>query len=1123
MYYTYDRNNKPDKPYAYLASANKDYIGTIQAREISGDLCYNNISQISFVVNKYENGIKTENYDEIENLMLVEISYTSWFQITTCNEVGTGLNSRKEITALSLENEATSKILTSFGQLGVDTDEQGGLDRYCLYNLNDIDHSILHIFIDKLPSWSIGYVDPEITKEYRSFTDDSIGAYAFLTTSVAEAFECVFSFNTFDQTVSAYTLANAGRDTQIFLDYKNLIKKLNKKSEASDIFTVMTVAGGDDRGSTMGIVEVNPAGSNQIYNFEYFKPKMSESLRTKLTEYEVAYENLKESFGVQLDRWNTLIDELGKLKTKYPENESSTNWTEYGLSSLQTKSDYYHERMSQYTTSNQNASYKENQRIWAAINAEIAVRKAQITAKEAEIAAQEKLVQGMKINLREFLGETLFKELSRYWHETTFTDSTFIVTDKMTEAEAFQMRRDLLNAALTKLATVSKPQFTLDIDAVNFTEIPEFMDYTKELELGNIITVDMGDGLITEARILKIHMDWDKPDNFSITISSKNSLDGFEYEFAEILSLPNAAGTANAISGAGWNNAKAKVPEFDDYKSGNLDLQKQKLLSGKGEEVVVDTTGMLLKRFDYSQNKYSDNQLWATSNGICLTKNSWQDVAMAIGEGEYNGGRLYGVWADLICGDLLLSKELRILNADSSIVLNEKGATFKDCDITITRGASVLSLNATDGIKITKSGVNQFYVDGSGNIVFAGNLSGATGTFSGQMTAGSININNRFIVDSNGNATIGGYATTSELNAVSSTASSAASTANSLYYGLQTGTTTINGGCITTGTINAKFVTGGTLTGVVFNSVGSDANMKIENGNILINGFNGYLRGANSMASTSYSKIIGMSSNGNIVIGHDSSVYSEYGGSTQTVNMYTDSFNIKRNSNGQSTSVNITGSLSVSGSFNPSSVSTDSIYLSGTSLYVNGGTSLTSYLGGQFASSTHSHSISNLSVSYTGSDNIIFSGAHNGASVTYCQRTFERKSSSDVRLKHSILPLEELPDDLFFSLKAKQYGFKSNIYNDKINFGFIAQQVESAFLSHGLDPFKYNLIELEETRDYTDEGLYVKDMVHRINYNNFISWNVSMTQKLYKKVDEQKSRIDSLEERVAQLEQKLLN
>lgn len=67
----------------------------------------------------------------------------------------------------------------------------------------------------------------------------------------------------------------------------------------------------------------------------------------------------------------------------------------------------------------------------------------------------------------------------------------------------------------------------------------------------------------------------------------------------------------------------------------------------------------------------------------------------------------------------------------------------------------------SDGINVFSWGNLKFRIDNNGNItannatlnngIFSGTLSGATGTFKGQMTAGSINIGSNFSVDSNGN------------------------------------------------------------------------------------------------------------------------------------------------------------------------------------------------------------------------------------------------------------------------------------------------------------------------------------------------------------------------------------
>lgn len=710
MIFSYDAYKRLDRPFTYLATPNKDYIGTIQSRDLQTDLCFNNISETNFKVNKYEDGKLTSHYDDIAELMLVELTYIGWFQITNIERVGNGNNEYVNITALSLENEACSKTLTSFGQLGIETDEQGGLDRYCLIDPADTAHSIMHIWQEKMPSWTIGYIDPFITKEYRTFTEDEVDGYSFLTGKVSETFECIFQFNTFEQTVNAYKLENIGDITSIYLSYDNLIKSINVKSNTSDIKTVLTVSGGDDQGTPLGIIEVNPSGSNQISNFSFYKPLMSNSLQLKLDAYEIEYNNRLNNFTPAVDGLQTLYEELGLLNTKLPNVVTSTNWSEYGLAELNTKYNYYNERMALYigkTDSTSLTNYNSNRVFRDAVEAELKIRRSQVATKETQIANQKMLCESLTLDIETYLGVELYKELSRYCHYDTFVDDTFVVTSAMTDAEALEMKRELLKMAQDKLAKKCKPQYSIEVDAINFTKIPEFISYSEQLYLGNIMTLDFGDDVLVESRLLKLHINWDGKDDFNMTFSSKNKLDGFEYEFAEIQSLPNKAGTAYGISGTGWNKAKNKTNTFDQYMNSTLDLAKQKLQNSNNQEFTADSTGTLWKKWLDDQNKYSPNQMWGTGNGIYLTQTAWNTVSMAIGEGLYNGQTVYGVWADVLCGRILLGNALDISNSSGTYTINNNG-------FTATNGIYSVGINPntpSDILNVKISGVNQLYVD----------------------------------------------------------------------------------------------------------------------------------------------------------------------------------------------------------------------------------------------------------------------------------------------------------------------------------------------------------------------------------------------------------------------------
>lgn len=1082
MIFSYDAYKRLDRPYVYLAKPNKDYIGTIQARELNTATCFNDISTATFKVNKYEDGEETLHYDDIALLKLIEVTYMGWFQITEINQKGDGNNEYIEVVALSLENEATSKLLTSFGQLGVETDEQGGLDRYCLHDIADTSHSILHIWQQKMPAWSIGYVDPKITKEYRTFTDDEVSAYTFLTSTVSETFECIFQFDSFAQTVSAYKLENIGKMTSIYLSYDNLIKSTALSSNFKDIKTVFTVAGGDDNGTPLGIIEVNPTGNNQITNFSYYKKDMSEALRNKLDLYEVEYNNRLEGFTNATDVLKELYDELGQLKTKIPSDVNSTNWTLYGLDELNTKYNYYNERMSVYigkTDSTSLANYSSNFVLREAVNAQLTIRKAEVSAKELAIENQRLLCESLTLNLRDYLGENLYKELSRFYHEDTFTDDTFVVTESMTDAEALEMKRELLKMAQDKLAQVCKPSYTLEVDAINFTAIPEFQKYTEQLELGNIITLDFGDGILVESRLLKMNINWDNLDDFSLTFSSKNRLDGFYSEFAEIVSQSSSASTSQHLNGTGWNNAKNKTSTFDEYMNETLDLANQKLKSSENEEFTADSTGTKWKKWLSDQNKYSPNQMWGTGNGLFLTQNSWQSVSMAIGEGLYNGATVYGVWGEILCGNILLSKNLHVINANSSIIMNENGATFKDCDITINKGTSTLKLNASDGIKLTNNGVTQFYIDGSGNAIFSGKLSAASGTFTGSMTAGSININNRFIVDSNGNLT-----------------------ANNV---------TLNSGSFS-GSISASSISGSTITGssfsaqngnynMVLNSAGLNfTNMSNSGDQLIINSLNiGWKRSDSSLSTILLPGVVStpeLQAQGIKIVGTTNFVISNPSNASVKINddVILTSGNYRTYS--PSTS-NIVGDLTddknirFSGGYNAASVT---------------------YVQTYFARTSHSHDSTSIYGIPTGAGNITLQGSLNAASVTYVQDTFVRKDSSDFRLKYNIVSMNDEFLSIYNGFKPKMYKFKDNLFSDKKCSGLLAQEIITNFGINGLDWREYDLIEEYKTRDYLSEGMYTGDTAYRVKYENLHAYHIAFGQFLY-------SEIDKLRKEVLELKQ----
>lgn len=116
-------------------------------------------------------------------------------------------------------------------------------------------------------------------------------------------------------------------------------------------------------------------------------------------------------------------------------------------------------------------------------------------------------------------------------------------------------------------------------------------------------------------------------------------------------------------------------------------------------------------------------------------------------------------------------------------------------------------------------------------------------------------------------------------------------------------------------------------------------------------------------------------------------------------------------------------------------------------------------------------------------------------------------TSSDRRLKEDIVVFDDKYRTFFSKLNPVQYKRK-NSSNDKICFGFIAQDVEKAFTESNLDAEKYDVL------NKYDSGSFKDGKEYSLAYEEFIALNTMAIQDLQKENAELKSRLSALEERL---------
>lgn len=982
--FCYDTYLNLEEPDIYLANPNKKFLsnGAIKTLDLASELYFNNISSITFTCYYMRNGVVNKDYDNIIEGNLLLVKNIGWFQITEVKENGIGINKTKSIKALTLENEFCHKYLTSFGSMGVDEDWDGGLDLYYLWNEALPDKSILHIALEKLPAWKVGYIDPTITTEPRAFNVDRIDAYSFLTNNVSETYNCIFIFDTFEMSVNVYNPDNIGNLTDLYFSHHNLVKELNKDINLKDVKTVLYVEGGEYGTTTLDITEVNPTHSNFVSNWNYFKPRMSLELQEKLDEYTAEYKKRQELYQKYLvtdsESLNKLYEQLDDLKNRVPilevqdfnerllaleeeiNNESnaankeslrkqyinlvnekikfleqqdeyvSTEWDLYGSVELQTMFDAYNGVLSLFAGKSDSVSlqmYNDTYQILYGTNGIVEnqkIRENEIKICENKITEVKKKLEDVSINTREFLGDTLYEELSHFIYEDVFTDTTFTATSTMTDLERLEMEQELYKESLKQLEKVSKPNPTFTLNSMDFAAIKDFIPLTDNMKLGDFATVELRENTeelpseTVQVRLLKIAINWTSND-FSLTFSSTTSLEEGIWNWSEIRDQAQSTSNSLDLNGNGWNYSANQSSFVRDFMLSPLNTALNKLKSSDKEEVTVDNSGIHCKEYNANTGTYSDEQLWITRNLICFSNDSFRTVCTALGKVVVNGKELYGLVAQYLYGSLIAGQNLIISNDNGSFTVNGEGVSISQLDLEIENDHYKIQLgnmnNSADDDIFTiwkKNGstlTKQLYFN-NGDLTITGMFNALSGSKFGNWVIGTdsiyykynefgklggmyfgvdgISIGTKFKVTKDGDLTTTNGDYTGKITSTSGKIGNVNITPSGLYGGYIQADTIKSIG--STGSDYTMIYGGNIVTYGSYNYIMNDgffhdpidgvterSKVVIKNGTILLRGINAFLRGyVDAAENGGYYNIAGMSRQGNIVLGHSGDVRTSY-------------------------------------------------------------------------------------------------------------------------------------------------------------------------------------------------------------------------------------------------------
>ncbi len=374
-----------------------------------------------------------------------------------------------------------------------------------------------------------------------------------------------------------------------------------------------------------------------------------------------------------------------------------------------------------------------------AIQDEIKVREDELYTVEGKYNNQNQLVQdGIQIeieriitevqdalNFKNYIGADLYKEFSSFIRMDKYSNDNYI-SDGLNNTDLMKNAIEFITVATKELYKSATLQHSITGTIKNFLRMKEFEPVTNNFKNGNWICVGIDDK-VYQLRIIEYEIDFSDTQNISVTFSDVVSTPNQVFDMESILA--NSSKMATSYSGVvrqSTINTDFKN-RMNEMIAKGLDMTNTKIVNNAdNQSVMFDEHGLLCREYDDILDDYTDEQLKLINHGLYITDSTWKDSRTAVGKFWYFDPRdktykqSYGVIADILVSNLILTSEVGIYNEEKSIEMAKDGIIVT----TNTMNKNVFTIRkeiADDEGNITYE--RQLYIDDNGNIRLAGNAS----------------------------------------------------------------------------------------------------------------------------------------------------------------------------------------------------------------------------------------------------------------------------------------------------------------------------------------------------------------------------------------------------------------
>lgn len=330
---------------------------------------------------------------------------------------------------------------------------------------------------------------------------------------------------------------------------------------------------------------------------------------------------------------------------------------------------------------------------------------------------QRKAIQE-RFDTKTYFGDALYKELLSFIREDVYQNENY-TSDGLTNAQIISQSKELIAKASQELSKACMNQYTITASVSSILSQTEFefrgvpvVDIYSGFTINNRVHVKI-DGDVYTLRIASIRLTFPVTDKTEVTFTNATSyLTGVMDDV--VSAVKGAASMATTYSYVATQAEKGKEAnaQFDTMKKEGLDACLMAVKGGQDQDVIIDNHGILLRKRIPEADAYSPYQMKMINRNIVMTKDNWKTSSLAIGLGQYNGEPVYGIWSDLLVGDLMITKDLRVENENQSVVIDKDGITLDGGAIRWTKklpSSSVDGLDDTlDSLITYKTEIDEF-------------------------------------------------------------------------------------------------------------------------------------------------------------------------------------------------------------------------------------------------------------------------------------------------------------------------------------------------------------------------------------------------------------------------------